>query len=54
MEFDEVMQQMRNTFKSGKTKDVKFRRRQLEALMRMYEETEDQMIEALAKDLRYY
>lgn len=50
--FGDVLQQMRNTFKSGKTKDVKFRRRQLEAMMRMYEECEEQMIEALEKDLR--
>lgn len=53
LEFGEVLQQMRNTFKSGKSRDVKFRRRQLEALMKMYEECEEEMIEALQADLRY-
>ncbi|XP_055320299.1 aldehyde dehydrogenase, dimeric NADP-preferring isoform X2 [Sitodiplosis mosellana] len=38
-------------FKSGKTIDLTFREQQLNALLRMYEENEDAMCDALAKDL---
>lgn len=39
-------------FQSGKTKDVDFRKRQLQALLRMYEENKEPMARALAADLR--
>ncbi|XP_031633305.1 aldehyde dehydrogenase, dimeric NADP-preferring [Contarinia nasturtii] len=38
-------------FQSGKTIDLTFREQQLNALLRMYEENEDAMCEALLKDL---
>lgn len=41
-----------NAFQSGKTRDVDFRRKQLQALLRLYEENRDEMAAALAADLR--
>ncbi len=46
------MQKARAAFASGKTRDVNFRVKQLENLLRMYEENEADMITALYKDLR--
>ena len=46
------MQKARAAFASGKTRDVNFRIRQLENLLRMYEENEADLITALYKDLR--
>ncbi len=46
------MQKVRAAFASGKTRDVSFRIRQLESLLRMYEENETDLITALYKDLR--
>lgn len=39
-------------FQSGRTKSVAFRRRQLDALLRLYEENKDEMAAVLAADLR--
>uniref|UniRef100_A0A0P6DZQ0 Aldehyde dehydrogenase n=1 Tax=Daphnia magna TaxID=35525 RepID=A0A0P6DZQ0_9CRUS len=47
-----VMQKARAAFASGKTRDVSFRVRQLENLLRMYEENEADLMNALYKDLR--
>lgn len=46
------MQRANTAFQSGKTKNVAFRRRQLEALLRLYEENKDEMAAVLAADLR--
>ena len=46
------MQRARDAFATGKTRDVSFRIRQLEALLRMYEENEAEIVTALYKDLR--
>lgn len=37
---------------SGKTRDVSFRIRQLENLLRLYDENEQELLTALYKDLR--
>lgn len=46
-----VHQRVTATFQSGKTIDLDFREKQLNALLRLYEEHEDAMCDALAKDL---
>lgn len=46
------MQRARDAFATGKTRDINFRIRQLEALLRMYEENETEIVSALYKDLR--
>lgn len=50
--YEHVIQSLRGAFSSGKTLDLAFRRKQLKALQRMYEECETDMITAVAKDLR--
>lgn len=50
--YDDVMTTANAAFLSGKTRSVSFRQKQLEALLRMYEENENEMVDALAKDLR--
>jgi acyl-CoA reductase-like NAD-dependent aldehyde dehydrogenase len=52
MVFEDVMHRARSAFQSGRTKDVAFRRQQLENLLRLYEENKDEMAAALAADLR--
>lgn len=52
MAYQDVMDRARNAFQSGKTKSIAFRRRQLEALLRLYEENRDEMAAVLAADLR--
>ncbi|CAG0888073.1 unnamed protein product [Cyprideis torosa] len=47
-----VVQRLRETFASGKTKDVDFRIQQLQNLQRMYKENKEQFIDVLYKDLR--
>lgn len=42
----------RDAFRSGKTRDVEFRRYQLRRLLMLMEENEDEIAEALAKDMR--
>ncbi|GBP08446.1 Aldehyde dehydrogenase, dimeric NADP-preferring [Eumeta japonica] len=48
----EVMQRARDAFNRGITKPIEFRRKQLQNLLRMYEENKGAMIDALHKDLR--
>ncbi|XP_045777315.1 aldehyde dehydrogenase, dimeric NADP-preferring isoform X4 [Maniola jurtina] len=48
----EVVQKARDTFNSGITKPLEWRKRQLKNLLRMYEENSGAMIDALVKDLR--
>ncbi|XP_035788819.1 aldehyde dehydrogenase, dimeric NADP-preferring-like isoform X7 [Anopheles albimanus] len=52
MSFSEIVQQLRTTFNSGKTRDVEFRLKQLNALLRCYEENTAEMANVLAADLR--
>lgn len=52
MAFEDVLQRANNAFQSGKTKNIVFRRRQLENLLRCYEENRDEMASVLAADLR--
>lgn len=52
--FGESLSRMRATFRSGKTKDVRFRRKQLEALMKLYEECREEIVDVLAADLRWF
>lgn len=42
----------KTAFENGKTRPIEFREKQLKALKRMYEENQNAMIDALAKDLR--
>ncbi|KAG5668615.1 hypothetical protein PVAND_016550 [Polypedilum vanderplanki] len=50
--YENILGQLRATFRSGKTKDLKYRKKQLEALLRLYEENREEIINALAADLR--
>ncbi|XP_034475825.1 aldehyde dehydrogenase, dimeric NADP-preferring isoform X3 [Drosophila innubila] len=50
--FDDTLQRARLAFASGKTRNVSFRRKQLENLLRCYEEHENEIISALEADLR--
>ncbi|XP_314005.5 aldehyde dehydrogenase family 3 member B1 isoform X4 [Anopheles gambiae] len=52
MSFSDIVQQLRTTFNSGKTRDVDFRLNQLKALLRCYEENTAEMANVLAADLR--
>jgi acyl-CoA reductase-like NAD-dependent aldehyde dehydrogenase len=52
MTIEDVMNRAYSAFSSGKTRDVEFRRKQLKALQRMYEENREEMAKALAADLR--
>jgi acyl-CoA reductase-like NAD-dependent aldehyde dehydrogenase len=52
MAYQDVMDRANAAFQSGKTKNVAFRRRQLEALLRLYEENREEMAAVLAADLR--
>jgi len=52
MSYEEIVQKARNAFLAGKTRNIDFRIRQLQNLLRMYEENGPQLIEALYKDLR--
>ena len=52
MAYQDVMDRAHAAFQSGKTKNVAFRRRQLESLLRLYEENRDEMAAVLAADLR--
>lgn len=52
MAYQDVMQRAQAAFQSGKTKNVEFRRRQLESLLRLYEENREEMAAVLAADLR--
>ncbi|XP_044739383.1 aldehyde dehydrogenase, dimeric NADP-preferring-like [Chrysoperla carnea] len=46
-----IVQNARNAFNTGRTKDLKFRKKQLKALERLYRENTNAMIEALSIDL---
>lgn len=46
------MEKAHAAFASGKTRDINFREKQLENLLRLYEENANEMAEVLAQDLR--
>ena len=48
----QVVQKARNAFASGKTRDINFRIKQLESLLRLYDENEAELLDAVYKDLR--
>ncbi|XP_046969890.1 aldehyde dehydrogenase, dimeric NADP-preferring isoform X1 [Vanessa cardui] len=48
----EIVQKARNTYNSGITRPLEWRKKQLKSLLRMYEENKNAMIDALVKDLR--
>ncbi|XP_070508974.1 aldehyde dehydrogenase, dimeric NADP-preferring-like isoform X1 [Chironomus tepperi] len=50
--YSNVMDRLRSTFSSGKTKDIKFRKKQLEAMLKMFEENRDEICSVLNADLR--
>ncbi|XP_046388431.1 aldehyde dehydrogenase, dimeric NADP-preferring isoform X3 [Ischnura elegans] len=50
--YDEVVQNARRAFASGRTKNVDFRIQQLKKLYQFYKEHTNDMVDALAKDLR--
>lgn len=52
MAYQDEMDRATAAFQSGRTKSVAFRRRQLDALLRLYEENKDEMAAVLAADLR--
>ena len=52
MSYKELVSSVRKTFNSGRTKDVQFRIKQLNGLLRMFRENELLFCEALQKDLR--
>lgn len=48
----EIVRQLRNTFDSGRTFSLDYRKKQLKALERLLDENQDTIIAALEKDLR--
>lgn len=42
---------MRDTFRSGRTRDVEFRKEQLRNLLKLFDENEDEVLQAVGKDL---
>ncbi len=49
--FEELLDKLRTTFRSGRTKSVEWRKDQLRAMVRMLEENEDAFAQALKDDL---
>ena len=52
MSFSKTVSNLRETFFSGKTRDLEWRIAQLKSLLRFYEENSDLFVEAIQKDLR--
>src|SRR4051794_8310220 len=50
-DFGALVARLRTTFRSGRTKDVAWRRTQLQNLLRMLEDHEDEFLTALNQDL---
>lgn len=48
----QAVHKARDAFNRGVTKPIEWRRKQLQSLLRMYEENRNAMIDALHKDLR--
>ena len=51
-DYPKMMQNLRQTFGTGRTRPIEWRIQQLKGLLRMYEENETIFVEALHKDLR--
>ncbi|GJQ80098.1 putative aldehyde dehydrogenase [Trypoxylus dichotomus] len=49
---EKCVETARKAFETGRTKSLEFRRKQLESLERMYEETQEEMVQALQRDLK--
>lgn len=47
-----AVKKLRETYRTGRTKDVEFRREQLRNLLRLMDENEEEILEAVHKDLR--
>ena len=47
----DAFKKLKDSFRSGKTRDVEYRKDQLRELLRLMEENEDAIAEALAKDM---
>ncbi|XP_026473132.1 aldehyde dehydrogenase, dimeric NADP-preferring isoform X2 [Ctenocephalides felis] len=52
MVYEDIIENARAAFNSGKTRPLKFRMNQLKQLLKLYEENTNEMFDALAKDLR--
>ena len=52
MNYKDVVEKAHVAFASGRTRDVNFREKQLESLLKMYEDNANEMAEVLAQDLR--
>lgn len=52
MGYEDLLNRANAAFQSGRTKDVDFRKKQLKALMRLYQENYEEMARVLAADLR--
>lgn len=52
MKFESVVDSARQAFNSGRTKSREFREQQLQQLLKMYEDNYEEMVGALATDLR--
>lgn len=46
-----AVKKLRDTYRSGRTRDVEFRREQLRNLLRLMDENEEEILEAVGKDL---
>ena len=49
--FEKDLEELRETFNSGKTRDASWRRSQLKAMQLLLKETEDEIFHALKQDL---
>ncbi len=47
----QTVDQLRRTFRSGRTKSLEWRRSQLEAFLRLFDEHTDDLCDAVKKDL---
>ena len=52
MDYHAQVQELRQNFKSGFTKDLKWRRTQLKSLLKMYNENEELFVDAVYNDLK--
>ena len=52
LSFLQIVQKARDAFKSGRSRSVDFRERQLKQLLWMLEENTNEILEAVGKDLR--
>lgn len=50
---DPILNNLKKTFKSGKTRDIAFRKQQLKNLLKGLKEMEDEILEAVKLDLGY-